>query len=124
MKDIHRGKFIVGKISDHARRKGWFFGHFAQNDLLRSTDVEVSWQKISGKIPEANDKHLHSSSVEINIVINGKVTLSINGKNFSFYKEDFWVIWPDTIVKNVQAGENTELIVIRSPSVNDKVIMK
>ena len=45
-------------------------------------------------------------------------------KDFTFQKGDFWVIWPDTIVQNVRAGENTELIVLRAPSVNDKKIIE
>lgn len=118
------GKYIVGKISDYAKRKGWFFGGFADNELLQTDLVEVAWQKISNKKADVKDKHLHTSSVEVNIVISGEVSLTINGKDFTFHKEEFWIIWPETIVENVMAGENTELIVIRAPSVNDKKIIE
>lgn len=122
--DKNKGKYLVGRIDDFAKRKGWFFGYFADNELLKSDLVEVSWQKISGKQAVPEDKHIHTSSVEINIVINGEVSLIIDGKDFTFHKEEFWVIWPDTLVENVRAGDNTELIVLRAPSVNDKQIIE
>jgi len=116
----NKGKYIVGKVKDFAKRKGWFFGQFADNELLKSNLVEVAWQKISGEIATPEDKHIHITSVEINIVINGEVSLTINGKDFTFHKEDFWIIWPETVIENVRAGENTELLIVRAPSINDK----
>lgn len=124
MLNTNKGRYITGRMSEYAKRKGWFFGHFADNDLLKSNLAEVSWQKISGKQAVPEDKHFHTSSVEINIVINGEVSLTIDGKDLTFHKEDFWVIWPETIVEKVRASDNTELIVIRAPSVNDKMIIE
>ena len=88
MLDRNKGKYIVGKISDYAKREGWFFGHFADNELSKSNVGEVAWQKISGKQAVPEDKHLHTSSVEINIVINGEVSLTFNGKDFTFHKTE------------------------------------
>jgi quercetin dioxygenase-like cupin family protein len=116
----NKGEYVVGKIEDFVKRKGWFFGNFADNRLLKSDLVEAAWQNISNKKYSPNDKHFHTSSVEINIVVNGEVSLTINGKDLTFHKGDFYVIWPKTVVENVRTGDNTELIVIRSPSVNDK----
>jgi len=117
----HKGKFKVGKVDDFAKTKGWFFGHFAQEPLLQSDDVEVAWQDTSNKKVSPRDKHLHTKSVEINIVVSGKIDLTINGEQFSLQKGDFYVIWPETIVANVETSEDTTIIVVRSPSVNDKV---
>ena len=61
-----------------SKKSGWFFGHFTDKDLLKSDLVEVSWQKISNKKAVPEDKQLHTSSVEINIVISGEVSLTIN----------------------------------------------
>jgi len=124
MLDKNKGKYLSGKVSEYTKRKGWFFGQFAENEILKSDLVEVAWQKISGKKASPEDKHFHTSSVEINIVLSGEVSLTINGKDFTFHKEDFWVIWPETVVENVRAGKNTELIVLKAPSVNDKQIIK
>ena len=55
----NKGKFITGKVKDFAKRKGWFFGNFADNELLKSDMVEVAWQKISNKKSSPEDKHFH-----------------------------------------------------------------
>ena len=117
----NKGKFKVGKVANFAKTKGWFFGQFADDALLQSDLVEVAWQKIVKKIASPEDKHLHTSSVEINIVISGEVRVSINGEKHILHKGEFYVIWPETIVEDVETGEKTELIVVRAPSVNDKV---
>jgi hypothetical protein len=65
----NEGKFKVGKVSDFSKTKGWFFGHFVDDGLLHSDDVEIAWQKISDKKASPGDKHFHKHSVEINIVI-------------------------------------------------------
>lgn len=83
--------------------------------------MEIAWQNISNKKPSPQDKHFHKESVEINIIISGKVTLIIDRKKYTLNKGEFYVIWPETLVENITASDNTELIVIRAPSVNDKV---
>jgi quercetin dioxygenase-like cupin family protein len=115
------GRYKVGKASDFAKDRGWFFGHFADDPLLKSELIEVAWQDISGKKASAEDKHLHKSSVEVNIVTSGEVTLTIGGETFVLHKGEFYVIWPETVVENVSASEHAEIIVIRAPSVSDKV---
>lgn len=120
MLNKNKGKFLVGKTSDYEKGKGWFFGNFADNELLKSDLVEVAFQDISRKQPSSTDKHLHTSSVEINIVISGTVTADINGEHFDIHKGEFYVIWPETIIENVSADQNTQVIVIKAPSINDK----
>jgi quercetin dioxygenase-like cupin family protein len=118
-----KGKYKVGQVSDFAKTKGWFFGHFADDELLKSDAVEVALQNISHKKASPQDKHLHKNSVEINIVVSGKIKISINGEKITLGKGEFYIIWPETIVDEVEAEQNTELIVVRSPSVNDKVFL-
>lgn len=117
----NRGKFKVGKISDYSKINGWFFGHFADEELLKSELVEVKWQNISNKKASPEDKHLHKDSVEINIILSGEVRVTINEEKFTLYKGEFYVVWPESVIKDIEASENTELIVIRAPSINDKV---
>jgi len=57
----NKGKFKVGKISDFAKNKCWFFGHFATDELLQSDLVEIVWQIVSNKKASPEDKHLHTS---------------------------------------------------------------
>ena len=117
----NEGKYKIGKVSDFSKDKDWFFGHFAEDSLLRSDAVEVAWQTISNKKSSPDDKHLHTSSVEINIVISGEVRVSINEEKHVLHKGEFYIIWPETVIDTVEAGDNTEIIVVRAPSVTDKV---
>jgi len=32
-------KYFIGKVGDYAQKKDWFFGHFMEEDLLRSNLV-------------------------------------------------------------------------------------
>jgi len=119
----NKGKYKVGKVADFAKEKGWFFGQFATDELLKTDLVEVGWQKVANKNASPEDKHLHTSSVEINIVIAGDVTVTINGEKHELHKGDFYVIWPETILESFATSKDTEIIVIRAPSVNDKVVL-
>jgi mannose-6-phosphate isomerase-like protein (cupin superfamily) len=117
----NKGKYKVGKVADFEKRKGWFFGHFAADEFLQSDLVEVAWQKISNKKASPEDKHLHKSSVEINIVISGEVKITINGEKHVLQKGEFYIIWPETTVSDIETSHDAEIIVVRAPSVNDKV---
>lgn len=120
MMNKNKGRFLVGKTSDYEKGKGWFFGDFADNTLLKSDLVEVALQNISRIHPSPSDKHFHTSSVEITVVISGMMSADINGEHFVIHKGEFYVIWPETTIENVAAEEETQVIVIRAPSINDK----
>ena len=87
--------------------------------MLKSHLVEVAWQNISGKRPAPEDKHYHKNSIEINIVLSGWIECKINGKKVKVNAEEFFVVYPFTVVEEFAAGDNTELIVIRAPSIPD-----
>lgn len=121
--DQNKGKYLIGKVADYSKTKGWFFGQFADNELLKSDLVELAWQDISNKSPAPQDKHLHKQTVEINIIFSGNVEFIVNGQPVKAEKGDFYVIWPETVVENFSAGPDTKLIVIRAPSIQgDKII--
>jgi len=115
--DDRRGQAFVGSVDTHARERGWFFGHFMDEPLLRSGLVEVTWQRLAERAPADVQRHLHRQSVEINVVIAGSVELKINDVAHTFRRGDFFVIWPEAIVSDVRSDADAELIVIRAPSV-------
>lgn len=121
MEQINNGKSIVGKVSDFSKGKGWFFGSFMDEPLLKSDLVEVAWQKIPGLAPSPEQSHFHKSSVEINIIIKGEMQLTIDGQPHDLTQGDFYVIWPESIVSDITTNQETEIIVVRAPSLNDKV---
>lgn len=120
------GKSLVGTVNDFRRRKGWFFGAFVDDDPLMNSDlVEVAWQQLSNVAPRPEDAHYHEKTVEINIVLKGDIHLTIDGTRYDLEAGQFYVIWPYSVVSDVSTGADTELIIIRAPSIpEDKVLVR
>lgn len=118
MKTDSNDKYYVGKIQDNLKENGWFFGHFMDNPLLKSNDVEIAWQDISGKKAEPADKHTHKVAVEINLIVSGAIHLTMNGKPYTVRAGEFYVVYPGVVVDKVEADENTVDICIKAPSVS------
>ena len=113
----NRGRALVGTVSEHEKTKGWFFGAFVDDPLLRSDLVEVAWQKLPDLTPSPDQEHFHRATVEINIVIKGSIELSIDGERHKLETGQFYVIWPESVVSDLTTGDDTELIVVRAPSI-------
>ena len=111
----------IGHAKDVARRKGWLFGSFMDEPQLNSDMVEVAWQHLSDVRPSPDQAHFHTDSVEINLVTRGTIELSIDGERHDLQAGDFYVIWPHCVVADIVTGPDTELVVVRAPSRNDKV---
>lgn len=111
-------KYFVGKVADYTHKKGWFFGHFMEEPLLRSDLVEVAYQDVSDKKVDPKDWHYHKKSLEINIVISGKATFKINGNLVTVGEGGFYVIYPFSVVEDFSTSKNTKIIVVRAPSVS------
>jgi Cupin domain len=117
-----RRQVIVGSIERHETERGWFFGHFMDEPLLRSDLVEVAWQRVPNRAPSSDQRHLHEQSVEINVVLNGTVELKINDIDHICHRGDFYVVWPGTVVSDIRTDADAEVLVIRAPSIpNDKI---
>jgi len=119
----NEGAYFIGSTSDSAKERGWFFGSFIDEPLLRSSQVEVAWQHIPNVVPQTKERHFHTESVEINIVVSGRVRLPIDGTEYSLGAGEFYVIWPLTTVEMLSTDAEAAVIVVRSPSVNDKHIV-
>jgi hypothetical protein len=111
-----RGQAFVGNVDTHARERGWFFGHFMDDPLLRSDLVEVTWQRLGERTPADVERHLHRQTVEVNVVIAGAIELKINDVPHTFRRGDFFVIWPEAVVSDVRSDADAEMVVIRAPS--------
>lgn len=118
--EMDKGKFYIGKIKDFAATRGYFVGHFMEEKgflLLQSSKVEVAWKKFSKYTPLKQEKHTHKKSIEINIVISGWIKVEINGKKYKIKKGEFYVIHPFNVTKDLEVGKNTEMIIVKAPSV-------
>ncbi len=115
--EAKRGRSIVGSIDADAKERGWFFGRFMDEPLLQSDLVEVAWQRIPGLTPSSAQRHLHRRSVEVNLVVGGSVRLRIDGVEHDLRRGDFYVIWPDSVVSDIETDADAEVVVVRAPSV-------
>lgn len=92
---------------------GWFVGDF-EPTAYKTKDFEVSY-KLHQKGQEW-DIHYHTDVTEINYVIRGNMVLQ--GKTLKtgdiFILEPYEIADPDFI-------EDTEIICVKTPSINDKV---
>ncbi len=117
-------KYFIGKVEDYAQKKGWFFGHFMDEELLRSDLVEVAYQDVPDKKADPTDWHYHKKAVEINIVLSGSATFKINGETVKVEEEGFWIVYPGTVIDDFSTSENTKLVVIEAPSIPDDKVTK
>ena len=119
----NEGTYFIGSTSECAKERGWFFGSFMDETLLRSHQVEVAWQHLPNVVPQTKERHFHQGSVEINIVVSGRVRVAINDTEYCLGAGDFYVIWPLTTVEMLSTDVEAAVIVVRSPSLYDKQIV-
>ena len=92
--------------------------------LLNSDLVEVAWQSVPNLTPSPAQRHLHRRTVEINVILNGAVRLKIDDVQHDLGKGDFYVVWPESVVSDIETDPDAEVLVVRAPSVeNDKFIV-
>lgn len=110
------GRHFVGSVSRDARDRGWFFGHFMDEELLGSDLVEVAWQTLPSMRPSRDQAHFHTSSVEMNVVVGGTIEMWIDDVPHVVSRGDFYVIWPGSVIRDITSSEDAEVIVVRAPS--------
>lgn len=112
--------FFVGKIQDFDSLRGYFVGHFMKEKgfpLFQSDKVEVAWKKFPAGPIENAIRHTHKKGFEVNVVISGWIRVEINGEKFTVKRGEFYVIHPHSVTKDLEVGENTEMIIVKAPSV-------
>jgi quercetin dioxygenase-like cupin family protein len=114
-----RGRSFVARVSDAAKDRGWFFGHFMDEPLLQSESVEVAWQHVPNLTPSPHQRHIHRRSVEINVVLRGQVSLKLDDVQHDLRQGDFYVVWPESVVSEIATDSQAEVLVVRAPSVPD-----
>ena len=119
------GTYFIGRANGIAKARGWFFGSFMDEPLLRSDLVEVAWQPIPNVVPQAKENHFHRESVEINMVVSGSLCVAINGTEYHLSTGEFYVVWPLTTVQVLSSDAEAALIVVRAPSLpHDKYLVQ
>jgi mannose-6-phosphate isomerase-like protein (cupin superfamily) len=121
MKAQNKNKFAHGNIKDFSETKGYFIGQFMGErgfPHLETEEVEIAWKKLPTIFNE-DRPHFHKTGVEINIVIKGSYKVWLEGKEKTLKKGDFLIVYPEAKLKNISAGNGTELIVVKAPSIPD-----
>ena len=88
-------------------KNGWFIGNFKPSLLEKNFEVGVHRHKKG----EYHQDHFHKKSTEINLVLNG--TISINDKIFE--KDDIFVLEPFEI-SQVEYLTDVEILIVRDIS--------
>lgn len=94
---------------------GWFVGDFEPN-VYRTKDFEVGCRVHLKQ--EDHDAHYHTEVREINYIVRGK--MRIQGEVLG--KGDIFILEPYEI-SDAEFLEETEIVCVKTPSANDKVII-
>lgn len=95
---------------------GWFVGNF-EPTAYKTEDFEVSYK--THKCGEKVDYHYHSVVTEINFLIKGKMIM----QNIELNAGDIFILHPFEVA-DPEFLEDTQLICVKTPSSNDKVLIK
>lgn len=99
-----------------AMKEGWFVGAF-EPTAYHTNQFEVNY-RIHPK-GQVWDTHYHTEVTEINLLIKGKMTL----QNKELTSGDIFILEPWEIADPVFL-EDCEMICVKTPSKNDKVVVK
>ncbi len=117
------GKIINGNLNDKSNSRGWFIGHFLEdNSIFKNKEFEVKW----GKHPKGEKKFqvaANKIAKTIGILIEGKIELNFpkNKKKILLSKQGDFIFFDEKIFHTFEALEDSIIIVIRWPSIpNDQ----
>jgi hypothetical protein len=118
MKDV-----LSGNLDENKERRGWFIGHFIDNPAFTSKDFEVRW----GVHPKGEKKArvaANKTAKTMSILIKGKFTLKFpkDDKEIVMAKTGDFVFWDAKVYHSSEALEDSTVLTIRWPSVdNDQI---
>lgn len=95
---------------------GWIIGRFLKT-VLTTDAFEVSYKRF--KKGEKSDGHYHTKSTEYNMVVEGVVVVQHGKKRYYLGPGAGFIYYPNE-QSQVEFTEDSALVVIRVPSVNDK----
>ena len=105
---------IISNIKDY--KNGWFIGDF-EPSIFKNAFFEIAHHKHEKN--EETTPHTHKVTTELNYIIKGKLRVSGN----TLEEGDIW-IYEKNDISDVEFLEDSELIVIRWPSIpTDKYIV-
>ncbi len=115
-------KFYVGKYTEgHESTKGWFIGSYLPENQAKTDQIEMIYKDHNPGDVVA--PHKHEQKIEVGIVIEGKVEITIEGQKFIAQKGDFYFL-EKGVSSSFKFLEPTKFIAIHSPCVpSDKIVL-
>lgn len=117
-------KFLKSSFAEYKKTfGGWITGSFFPTDSpLHSNEVEIRYGVVSGS-EIAFPPHYHTHRITHILVTRGELTIKLDGQLTRVAAGEFVVFWPGVTEEGISARANTELIIIRTPSLmkEDKV---
>jgi len=114
-------KFFLGNIKNDTIL-GWITGQFFPQDRPQhDKNIEIKVSKVDKKFKM--EKHYHPIGRDWIIVIQGGLTVNIDGENLAMKGGDYLIIESNTTEEVISAEDNTIVVTIRTPSLpNNKII--
>jgi len=114
-------KYKIDNIKNYSKTRSWIFGHFFPKDsLLHSDKLEVKYHHI--KPGYSTKEHYHPNGKQIEIIVKGKIKISLDGKEQILKEGDFLVTKNNIKERVIKVFKPTVLIGLRMPSKpNNKV---
>jgi len=125
MESIKTGNFNDDIIGTPERR-GWVMGHFIETQsLLHSTDVEIKWG-VHKKGEKTSTPRANIQAKSLAILLHGKVSICFteSAETVILEKEGDFVLYDFGVFHNYEFLEDTTVITIRWPSIQNDAITK
>lgn len=107
----------VGNAAIDAKdRRGWFVGHFIDDDdVRRSQDVEIKWGVHAGG-EERAEWQGDEYRTTVLLLIRGKFRIKLSVDSFVLEQEGDYAMWGPGVDHSWQAEEDSVVVTIRWPS--------
>lgn len=114
-------KYKVDNVKNYKKTRGWICGQFfPRKSILKTSGLEVKYFTLNPG--DISSKHYHPQGEELLVIINGKMRIKLDGKEFLLKKGDF--VYQKSKVREeiIEVFKPTTFIAIRVPSVpNNKI---
>lgn len=111
-----RGAWHVGNAAIDAKdHRGWLVGHFMDDDVRRSQDVEIKWGVHAGGEARAEwqgDEH----RTTVLLLIKGRFRIELSVDSFLLEHEGDYAMWGAGVGHSWRAEEDSVVVTIRWPS--------
>jgi hypothetical protein len=111
------GAWHVGRAAvDSEDHRGWFVGHFMDDDLHRSQDVEIKWgiHPSGDQRAEWQDDEYRTTVL---LLVKGRFRITLSAASHILEHEGDYAMWGPGVGHSWEAEEDSVVITVRWPSI-------